>query len=134
MLTHTRIGLAVAMVILLRVGHRLRTRLGELPEATRVSAQMTSRATFFGLLQAAGAPAGLLNDAVSTGLIPASDSFDDRALGLLRALVALDGHGIQPRHIRGLRQAAEREVAELMRSPRPRWARALVWRPGSTPP
>ena len=63
------------------------------------------------LLQAAGAPAGLLNDAVSTGLIPASDSFDDRALGLLRALVALDGHGIQPRHIRGLRQAAEREVA-----------------------
>ena len=55
MLTHTRIGLAVAVVILLRVGHRLRTRLGELPEATRVSAQMTSRATFFGLLQAAGA-------------------------------------------------------------------------------
>lgn len=55
LLTHTRIGLALAAVILLRVGHRLRTRLGELPEATRVSAQMTSRATFFGLLQAAGA-------------------------------------------------------------------------------
>jgi hypothetical protein len=25
--------------------------------------------------------------------------------------VALDGHGIQPRHVRGIRQAAEREVA-----------------------
>ncbi len=30
---------------------------------------------------------------------------------MLRALVALDGHGIQPRHVRGVRQAAEREVA-----------------------
>ncbi|MGB4777701.1 MerR family transcriptional regulator [Microbacterium sp.] len=63
------------------------------------------------LLQAAGASEALLNDAVSAGLITAADSFDDRALSVLRALVALEAHAIQPRHIRGLRQAAEREVA-----------------------
>ena len=30
---------------------------------------------------------------------------------LLRGLVALDRHGIEPRHLRSLRQGAEREVA-----------------------
>ncbi|MFT4213634.1 MAG: MerR family transcriptional regulator, partial [Microbacterium sp.] len=63
------------------------------------------------LLQAAHAPAALLNDAVSAGLIVAAESFDERTLALLRALVALGAHGIQPRHVRGLRQAVEREVA-----------------------
>lgn len=63
------------------------------------------------LLSAAGAGSALLNDAVSAGLIPAGDTFDDRALAMLRALVALDAHGIQPRHLRTLRQAAERDVA-----------------------
>lgn len=63
------------------------------------------------LLTAAGASAPLLNDAVSAGLIAAADSYDERVLALLRALVALEAHGIQPRHVRGLRQAAEREVA-----------------------
>ena len=63
------------------------------------------------LLAAAGAPSTLLDDAVSGGMIAAGETFDERALTLLRALVALDGHGIQPRHVRGMRQAAEREVA-----------------------
>lgn len=63
------------------------------------------------LLAAAGAAAGLLDDAVSAGLVVAADAYDERALTVLRALVALDAHGIQPRHVRGMRQAAEREVA-----------------------
>lgn len=63
------------------------------------------------LLLAADATPKLLGDAVSAGLIPAADTFDDRNLALLRTLVALERHGIEPRHIRGLRQAAEREVA-----------------------
>lgn len=63
------------------------------------------------LLAAAGASAALLDEAVSAGLVVAAESYDERALTLLRALVALDGHGIQPRHVRGMRQAAEREVA-----------------------
>lgn len=63
------------------------------------------------LLAASGASATLLGDAVSAGIVAAADTYDDRALALLRALVALEAHGIQPRHVRGMRQAAEREVA-----------------------
>ncbi|MFK4791102.1 MerR family transcriptional regulator [Microbacterium sp. ZW T5_56] len=63
------------------------------------------------LLVASGSGAQLLNDAISTGLLPAGDSYGEQALTMLRALVALDQHGIEPRHVRGLRQAAEREVA-----------------------
>lgn len=63
------------------------------------------------LIASAGASTSLLNDAVSAGLIAPADSFDERTLGLLRSLVALDAHGIQPRHIRTIRQTAEREVS-----------------------
>ncbi len=63
------------------------------------------------LIAAADASSTLLADAVSAGLIPAGETFDDRALTMLRALVALEAHGIQPRHLRTLRQAAERDVA-----------------------
>ncbi len=63
------------------------------------------------MLASAGAKPALLNDAVTAGLIAAAETYDERALGLLRALVALEAHGIQPRHVRGVRQAAEREVA-----------------------
>lgn len=63
------------------------------------------------LLKAAGANATLLDDAVRAGLIVAADHYDERALALLRALVSLDAHGIQPRHVRSVRQAAERDVA-----------------------
>ncbi len=63
------------------------------------------------LIDAAGASATLLSEAVTSGLLPASDSYDERSLNLLRSLVALDAHGIQPRHLRGVRQAAERDIA-----------------------
>ncbi|MFS0867728.1 MerR family transcriptional regulator [Microbacterium sp. 179-B 1A2 NHS] len=63
------------------------------------------------LIATAGASTGLLNDAVSAGLIAPADSYDERTLGLLRSLVALEAHGIQPRHIRSVRQTAEREVS-----------------------
>lgn len=63
------------------------------------------------LLSAAGAAPQLLNDAISTGILTPADSYDDHAVALLRGLVALDRHGIEPRHLRGMRQSAEREVA-----------------------
>ncbi|MFT4135671.1 MerR family transcriptional regulator [Microbacterium sp.] len=63
------------------------------------------------VLSATGATPALLADAVSAGLIPAAESYDERAVGLLRALVALEAHGIQPRHVRAVRQSAERDVA-----------------------
>lgn len=63
------------------------------------------------LLREASAPAQLLNDAIGLGLIPGGDTYDDRALAMLRSLVALDRHGIEPRHLRALRQSAQRDVA-----------------------
>ncbi|GAA3698327.1 mycofactocin biosynthesis glycosyltransferase MftF [Gordonia hankookensis] len=55
LMTRTKIGLAIAMIILGQIGMRLRRRLGELPDAPIVATQMTGRAVGFGLLQAAGA-------------------------------------------------------------------------------
>jgi DNA-binding transcriptional MerR regulator len=63
------------------------------------------------LLAAAGAAPQLLNDAISTGVMTGSDAYNEQSVAILRALVALDRHGIEPRHVRGLRQSAEREVA-----------------------
>jgi DNA-binding transcriptional MerR regulator len=63
------------------------------------------------LLTAAGAAPQLLNDAISTGVITGAESYDESTVTLLRALVALDRHGIEPRHLRSLRQSAQREAA-----------------------
>ena len=62
------------------------------------------------LLSAAGAAPQLLNDAISTGVLIGSDAYSDQSVAILRALVALDRHGIEPRHVRTLRQSAERDV------------------------
>jgi len=63
------------------------------------------------LLAVAGASAQLLNDAVSTGILPAIDAYDEQHLATLRVLVALDRHSIEPRHVRTLVQSAERQAA-----------------------
>lgn len=63
------------------------------------------------LLAAAGAGPQLLNDAISTGVITAQETYPEATVKLLRGLVGLDRHGIEPRHLRSLRQGAEREVA-----------------------
>jgi len=63
------------------------------------------------LLSAAGAGPQILNDAISTGIIAAADTYPESTVTLLRGLVALDRHGIEPRHLRTLRQSAEREVS-----------------------
>ncbi|MGP3535108.1 transcriptional regulator FtsR [Microbacterium sp. RD1] len=63
------------------------------------------------LLSAAGAAPQLLNDAISTGVIAGAESYSEQTVSLLRALVALDRHGIEPRHLRSLRQSAQREAA-----------------------
>lgn len=63
------------------------------------------------LLTAAGAAPQLLNDAISTGIIAGAESYTDQTVAILRSLVALDRHGIEPRHLRTLRQGAERDVA-----------------------
>ena len=62
------------------------------------------------LIKEAGANAMLLNDAVTASLIVAGDHFGEDALSVLKALVELQRTGIEPRHLRGFRAAAEREL------------------------
>ncbi len=62
------------------------------------------------LLVEAGASAELLREAVTAGLIAASDTFDEEAVTTLRALADLANAGIEPRHLRAMRIAVERET------------------------
>ena len=62
------------------------------------------------LLREAGATVMLFNDAISASLLLPGESFGDDALSVLRALVELQRSGIEPRHLRGFRAAAEREL------------------------
>jgi hypothetical protein len=52
----------------------------------------------------------LFNDAISASLLLPADYFGEEALAVLRALVELQRSGIEPRHLRGFRAAAEREL------------------------
>lgn len=62
------------------------------------------------LIREAGASAMLFNDAVSASLIVPADLFGEDAVSVLRALVELQRSGIEPRHLRGFRAAADREL------------------------
>lgn len=62
------------------------------------------------LLREASASATLLHDAVSSSIILPADYYGEDVLGVLRALVELQRSGIEPRHLRGFRGAAEREL------------------------
>jgi DNA-binding transcriptional MerR regulator len=62
------------------------------------------------LIREAGANAMLLNDAVSASLIVPADLFGEDVLAVLKSLVELQRCGIEPRHLRGFRAAAEREL------------------------
>jgi DNA-binding transcriptional MerR regulator len=62
------------------------------------------------LIREAGATVMLFNDAISASLILPAELFGDDALSVLRSLVELQRTGIEPRHLRGFRAAAEREL------------------------
>lgn len=77
-------------------------------EATVLQAAQLSRGD---LIRTTGASAELLAEAISAGLIPASERFDENAVDMLRALVRLHHAGIDPRHLRVFRQMAAREAS-----------------------
>ncbi|MBO9577390.1 MAG: MerR family transcriptional regulator [Microbacteriaceae bacterium] len=88
-------------------------RIEKLAAPARINGSMLDterRLTRADLLRETGATAPLLADAVAHSLLPAADSYGDDAVALLRALVELQRVGLEPRHLRGFRQAAEREV------------------------
>ncbi|AYF99228.1 transcriptional regulator FtsR [Protaetiibacter intestinalis] len=62
------------------------------------------------LIREAGANAMLLQDAISASLIVPADHYGEDSLAVLRSLVELQRSGIEPRHLRGFRAAAEREL------------------------
>lgn len=62
------------------------------------------------LLREAGADSLLLQEAQAASLLAAAEPFGEDALVMLRALAELQRAGIEPRHLRGYRQAAEREL------------------------
>ena len=62
------------------------------------------------LIKESGANAMLLNDAIAASLILPADTFGEDVLAVLRSLVELQRSGIEPRHLRGFRAAAEREL------------------------
>ena len=62
------------------------------------------------LIREAGGNAMLLDDAVAASLILPAEHYGEDALAVLRSLVELQRSGIEPRHLRGFRAAAEREL------------------------
>jgi DNA-binding transcriptional MerR regulator len=62
------------------------------------------------LIREAGATPMLLQDALSASLIVPAEVYGEESLEVLSALVELQRCGIEPRHLRGFRAAAEREL------------------------
>lgn len=65
------------------------------------------------LLRETGAAAVLLDEAISASIIRPAEVYGPEVRDLLASLAALRASGIEPRHLRGLRAAAERQ-AELV--------------------
>jgi DNA-binding transcriptional MerR regulator len=62
------------------------------------------------LLSESGSSAALLDDAVTTGLLPAAETYGEEEAAAMKALTDLASTGIEPRHLRAMRIAAEREM------------------------
>ncbi|MCM6763423.1 MerR family transcriptional regulator [Rathayibacter sp. ZW T2_19] len=63
------------------------------------------------LAQEAGASTALLQEAISAGLVRGGEFYGEEAVTTLKALVELGRSGIEPRHLRPLRVAVEREMS-----------------------
>lgn len=72
--------------------------------------------TFAELVQESGARAELVHSLASYGLISAAEErYDEHALKVAKACVQLEAHGIEPRHLRPFRAAADRELGLVER-------------------
>ncbi len=63
------------------------------------------------LLEMTGADEELLAELEDYGLVRRSRHYGTEAVGVVRAAVALREYGIQPRHLRAVKAAAEREIS-----------------------
>lgn len=80
--------------------------------ASRTASPEEVRLTASSLLEAAGISADLLDELESYGLVTPDRSgvYDQDALFVARTAAELAEYGLQPRHLRAIRSAAEREV------------------------
>lgn len=63
-----------------------------------------------------GGSINLLQDAVSAGLIEPADTYGEDSVALFSALAELQKSGIEPRHLRTMKTAAEREYSLIERA------------------
>ena len=82
------------------------TAVGGMPGAVPPVAMTRSE-----LLAAADATEALLAELEDYGLIRRARSYGTQALSVLRSAVRLGEYGVQPRHLRAIKAAAERETA-----------------------
>ena len=62
------------------------------------------------VIREAGATVMLLGDAITASLILPAEVYGEETVSVLKALVELQRSGIEPRHLRGFRAAADREL------------------------
>jgi DNA-binding transcriptional MerR regulator len=62
-------------------------------------------------LRECGASPELLHEAVTASVIAPAEVYGEESYAVLKALVELQRNGIEPRHLRGFRVAAERELS-----------------------
>ncbi len=65
------------------------------------------------LVERSGASAALVRELEEYGLVSSQDGFDEVALEVVQAAAELAQYGVQPRHLRLFRNAAEREAGLL---------------------
>lgn len=65
------------------------------------------------LCRATGASRRFLGEAIAAGLLPAAEVFPHDSIAQLTALLKLSESGLTPRHLRAVRQAAERDADTL---------------------
>lgn len=86
----------------------------ELPHAIAIAsmdrAGDTSRFTRVELIERAGASPLMLDEAVKGGLLDAKKVFTGSDVVILTSIVEAGGFGLEPRHLRGMRLAIDREV------------------------
>ena len=93
----------------------------DVPTAEQLAAPPTLRLTSRELREAAGLDRPTLDALETYGLVRADRSghFDDAALAVARAAASLAAYGVEPRHLRPFRTAADREIGLVQQIVRP---------------
>lgn len=97
---------------------------GRTPQLTGVEIAPTllpkeRRYTRIELMAQTGATAPLLQEAASAGLLSHTEPYREQSIAVVRALVELQRAGLEPRHLRSLRTAADKEASLIETAVRP---------------